>query len=419
MKTKINEIVDEISKQEKVLMIWQTVCRLVAVTLLLSGCTVVPKQLDGLQQDDGKYFARIVEHEERSEGYKRSLLSLGHQFASPEVMKIPSKTLDLTEQVFVRGDVLRITINGMPELKDLYQITKRGFIDLPYAMSIVAAGLNRQLLLDSLKAELVSQKWFYEDHINIDVSLVRLAPINVAVTGAVFSGGRVSVNDQPALKQEDSIQHRAGVFSSNRDLIAALQAAGGVRPDADLNRVYIKRGEVTTRVPLATLMTGSYFSETPSLINGDEIFVASTNAENARLIKPSQITPPGMRVLMSNLTAPSLNNAQSAVGSDSTRLPYGSSLLDSAVSANCIGGTQSANASRSVVLITRNYGSKKQLVIKRSINQLLASSSDPKVNPYLMPNDGIACYDSRFTNFRDVARGIGELVGPFILGGLL
>jgi len=41
------------------------------------------------------------------------------------------------------------------------------------------------------------------------------------------------------------------------------------------------------------------------------------------------------------------------------------------------------------------------------------------VNPYLMPNDGVACYDSRFTNFRDVARGIGELVSPFILGGLL
>ena len=159
--------------------------------------------------------------------------------------------------------------------------------------------------------------------------------------------------------------------------------------------------------------------ETPSLINGDEIYVSSTSSEDISLIKPSQITPPGMRILLSNLTAPALNNAQSAVGADATRLPYGASLLDSAVSANCIGGTHSANASRSVVLITRNHGSKKQLVIKRTINQLLANSSNYEVNPYLMPNDGVACYDSRFTNFRDVARGVGELVGPIVLGGLL
>ena len=113
-----------------------------------------------------------------------------------------------------------------------------------------------------------------------------------------------------------------------------------------------------------------------------------------------------MRIFMSNLTAPALSNAQSAVGSDATRLPYGSSLLDSAISANCIGGTHQANASRSIVMVTRNYGSQRQLVIRRSINQLLANSSDPSVNPYVMPNDGVACYDSQFTNFRDVARGV-------------
>jgi hypothetical protein len=122
---------------------------------------------------------------------------------------------------------------------------------------------------------------------------------------------------------------------------------------------------------------------------------------------------------MSNLTAPALSNALLAVGADSTRLPYGSSLLDAAISANCVGGTHNANASRSIVLITRHYGSSQQVAVKRSINQLLANSSDYSVNPYLMPNDGVACYDSRFTNIRDVARGIGELFGPILLGGIL
>lgn len=379
----------------------------------LSACAVVPKQLDNLQQDDGWYFSRTSEH---SDQYDRALVSFDHQRKS---VAAPEEGHNLTAQVFARGDVLRITINGLAQFDGLYQITKQGMVDLPYAMSTLAAGLTRQALIEKLKIELVSKNWFYKDHLNIDISLVRLAPIDVMVTGAVFNSGRVSVNDQPILKAEDNIQQRAGVFSSNRDLVAALRAAGGVRPDADLNNVYLKRGRIITRVSLANILDGGHFIDTPSLINGDEILVVSTNKENVNLIKPSQITPPGMRVLLSNLTAPALNNAQSAVGSDSTRLPYGTSLLDSAISANCIGGTQSANASRSVVLITRNHGSKTQLVIKRSINQLLANSSDNRVNPYLMPNDGVACYDSRFTNFRDVARGIGELVSPFILGGLL
>lgn len=148
------------------------------------------------------------------------------------------------------------------------------------------------------------------------------------------------------------------------------------------------------------------------------IFVRSSGAENPNLITPTPITPQGMRVFMSNLTAPAPSNAQSA-GSDSTRLPYGSSLLDAAISANCIGGTHRANASRSIILITKNHGGKQQIVVRRSINQILADSSDYSVNLYIMPNDGLACYDSGFTNFRDVARGIGELVSPLILGSLL
>ena len=166
-------------------------------------------------------------------------------------------------------------------------------------------------------------------------------------------------------------------------------------------------------------MSGSSFNTAPNLVHGDQIFITSNGVENTDLIRPSQITPPGMRVMMSNLTAPALSNAQSAVGADATRLPYGSSLLDGAVSANCVGGTHSANASRTVILITRHHGSNQQLVIKRSVNQLLAASSQHGVNPFLMPNDGIACYDSRFTNIRDVARGIGEIFGPVILRGIL
>lgn len=183
--------------------------------------------------------------------------------------------------------------------------------------------------------------------------------------------------------------------------------------------MYLKRGTQISKISLKHIVNGTQFVSTPSLLEGDVVFVQSTGSEDRGLIKPSQITPPGMRIFMSNLTAPALSNAQSAVGADSTRLPYGSSLLDSAISANCVGGTHQANASRSVILVTRNHGSNEQVVIKRSVNQLLANSSEFQVNPYVMPNDAIACYDSRFTNFRDVARGVVEIISPLFFGGVL
>ena len=246
-----------------------------------------------------------------------------------------------------------------------------------------------------------------------------MAAVDVAVFGAVFNPGRVSINNQPVEKQEDAIQQLSGEHTSGRDIVAALLAAGGLRPDADLSQVYVKRGDQIIHIPLQRVLTGVGFESTPSLINGDVVLVKTSGFENVQLIKPSQITPPGMRVFMSNLTAPALSNAQSSIGADSTRMPYGSSLLDSAISANCIGGTHNANASRSIVLVTRNHGSKEQLVISRTINQLLRSSSNPSVNPFVMPNDGIACYDSRFSNFRDVARGVVEIISPLLLGRAL
>ncbi|MFT6407549.1 MAG: protein involved in polysaccharide export with SLBB domain [Arenicella sp.] len=386
----------------------QTMSCLSLACLLLSGCAVLPKQLDNRDQDDGHHFARQIEG-----------VSVAIKLYERAGLNANDHAYDLNQQLMVRGDILSIKIAGLKDFDGLYQITEQNTIELPFADAVSTAGLTRPGLIEKIKTELIRLEWFYQDYIGVDVSIVSFAPVDITVAGSVFNPGRVSINNRPALKQKEQISQKSGAFSPSRNLISAIQAAGGIRPDADLQRVYLKRGASIIRIPLANILNGEGFIGTPSLINGDEIIVASTKLENIDLIKPSQITPPGMRVLMSNLTAPSLSNAQAAVGSDSTRLPYGASLLDSAISANCVGGTQSANASRSVILITRNYGSTQQLVVRRSIDQLLANSSNHSVNPYLMPNDGVACYDSRFTNFRDVARGIGELVGPIVLGGLL
>jgi len=381
-----------------------------SLMLAISACAVIPKTLDSQGQDDGESFARKVIEPKRD--------SLFSSDVSPYPLT-SSDTRMFYQTTFARGDVLRFQINGMDQYNGLYKVTAQGNLDLPFASSFPATNVTRENLIENIENELVRRKWFYRDTVKVDLSLVKLAPIEVSVLGAVFNPGRVTINSQPIDKPEDSIQQRAGAFSSDRSMVSALNAAGGIRPDADTNSVYLKRGNKLLSVSLSSVIDGDGFVDSPTLINGDQILVMSTGLVDTLLIKPSQITPPGMRVFMSNLTAPALSNAQAAVGSDSPRLPYGSSLLDSAISANCIGGTHQANASRSIVMVTSNFGSKRQLLVRRSINQLLAESSNRLVNPYIMPNDGIACYDSRFTNFRDVARGIGELISPILLGRLL
>ncbi len=383
---------------------------LVSLLVLLSGCAVVPKNLDSNEQDDGEFFKRQILSTPSAFDHSRLGSMSGFDGADSEA---------LYQTRLARGDTLQIKIGGMAEYDGLYQVTSEGELDLPFGQSLETSRHTRKTLKESIEDELVRLKWFHRETVRVDLSVVSLAPISVSVYGAVYNPGRVSINQRPALKAEEQIARSSGAYSAGRSLASAIMAAGGVRPDADLSNIVVVRDNRVLTISLSSLVNGSGYVRMPTLIDGDQLVVFSTGEVNTSLIRPTEITPPGLRVFMSNLTAPALSNAQSAVGSDSTRLPYGSSLLDAAISANCIGGTHQANASRSIVMVTRNFGGKKQLVVRRSINQLLANSSNSLVNPYMIPNDGVACYDSRFTNFRDVARGISEVISPILLGRLL
>jgi len=387
-------------------------CLVICLIFNLVGCVTSPTKIDDLDQDPNNSFSRRVETSTEMQS-----IEMSYRHSVLQQANVP--IVELFRPIANPGDTLRLTFPDMPRLNGLYLINASGNLELPFNNAIKAAGKTYDKLNSIVRQEMIKSQWFYADNAEVELSLVRLAAVNITVLGAVFNPGRVLIGGKPAIKAEDIIQNQAGAFTHDRNLVSALRGSGGIRPDADIKRIFLKRGNHIYQLNLESVILGTRFSETPSLNNGDIVFVSSTGDVRSQLIRPSQITPPGMRIFMSNLTAPALSNAQSAVGADSTRLPYGSSLLDSAISANCIGGTQMANASRSIVLVTRNYGSNQQLVIKRTINELLANSSQTSINPFLMPNDGVACYDSKFTNFRDVARGIGEIISPIIFGGLL
>ena len=133
--------------------------------------------------------------------------------------------------------------------------------------------------------------------------------------------------------------------------------------------------------------------EDPLLVAGDRIHVPSRGCFQMALARPSRITPPGVRVYLSNLTRPAASNAASAIGEHATKLPYGTRFLQGLVSANCVGGIQATNARRWGVLMSRNPITGESEVIARSIEDLVRRADRDDFNPVLLPNDAIACYD--------------------------
>jgi len=45
----------------------------------------------------------------------------------------------------------------------------------------------------------------------------------------------------------------------------------------------------------------------------------------------------------------------------------------------------------------------------------MRQAHDAQKNPYLMPNDAVACYDSDVTNIRDIANFMMDIITPIKL----
>ena len=119
-----------------------------------------------------------------------------------------------------------------------------------------------------------------------------------------------------------------------------------------------------------------------------------------------------MRIFQSNLTQPTNSNANSAIGQQSQNIPYGTRLLAGLVSSNCVGGSLATNGRRYGVLISRNPKTHRTEVIQRSIEELVRSADRDSINPFLMPDDAIACYDSGVTDLKEAATVLQTLLLP-------
>ncbi len=327
----------------------------------------------------------------------------------PVLPSINRSTLPLSP-----GDMVELQIEFGEGFNGTYIVDSLGLIVLPIIEPVQATGLSPSEVAKRIESALIKANIFRPATANVHLKVLHLSAIEVPVTGAVFQPGRVLINSKHANNEMDQKIVATGDFSTKRLLSEAIRAAHGVRPDAKLDQVILIRQGWQIEVDLTGIMTGLPTKDYP-LIDGDQVIVPSTGCFQPYLVRPSQITPKGFRVFISNLIDSSMSNSAAAVGRYSTNLPYGTRLLQAAISGNCVGGKEWTNAPRKVLLASRNPITNETQVVERSVEQLLRMANRDDINPYIMPNDAIACYDSGVTNLRDVARTFVDLLAPFKL----
>jgi polysaccharide export outer membrane protein len=143
------------------------------------------------------------------------------------------------------------------------------------------------------------------------------------------------------------------------------------------------------------------------LLTGDEVYVPSRQCFQQDLMRPSPISPPGVSLFLSNPTQPVVGNASSAIQQSVREVPYGTRYLQAVINTNCVGGPRGTSAERTAALFSRNPLTGVSVVIERDIEDLLRRADRDDYDPYLLPGDAIACYDSTVTNIAEIGRVLG------------
>ncbi|WP_386625573.1 polysaccharide biosynthesis/export family protein [Sulfitobacter geojensis] len=304
-----------------------------------------------------------------------------------------------------RNDLLDVRIAEDDTFNGSYVVSRDGMLKLPFLRPIRAQGRSTDQVEADIATALLADD-FYQDPPRISVRAADFASISIGVSGAVFEPHAVEIGGVRGDTVDSLRQVASGASTEGRNLSAALRAAGGVRPDADISAVEVRRGGKTYRLDMRGVFEGKNTVDI-MLLTGDEVRVPSRQCFQDDLMRPSPISPPGISLFLSNLTQPATNNAASAIGQTVRQVPYGSRYMQAVIDANCVGGARSTSANRSAVLFSRNPMTGVSVVIERDIEDLLRRADRDDYDPYLLPGDAMACYDSTVTNIAEIGRVLG------------
>ncbi len=181
----------------------------------------------------------------------------------------PASFLDRTAPL-ASGDRLEITVLGDPDrLTGTYVIDSDGSLAIRGMPPVDAAGTSIAQLTQRLRTQLIGAGLVRPLRNAVRVALIESSGAAVAVGGAVFFPGAVRAGDRTA---ESRIGLREGPVSgddnSSRTLAGAIRAAGGVRPDADIQRIYLIRDRQYAEFDLSGFIHG-WASQGVAVSSGD------------------------------------------------------------------------------------------------------------------------------------------------------
>lgn len=306
---------------------------------------------------------------------------------------------------FSRNDLLDVRIADDEDLTGKYVISRDGTLKLPFLKSVPAQGRSAAEVEQSLRWALTNSG-LYDSPPSISVRVADFASVSVGVSGSVFEPHQIELGGVQGDAIDNNRAQALGASTEARNLSAALRAAGGIRPDADLSAVELRRKGKLYKLDLRGVFEGRNMVDV-MLLTGDTVFVPSRQCFQDDLMRPSPISPPGVSLFLSNLTQPATGNAPSAIGREVREMPYGTRYLQAVVDANCVGGPRATSAHRSALLMSRNPETKVSVVIERDIEDMLRRADRDDYDPYLLPGDAVACYDSTITNIAEAARVLG------------
>lgn len=382
--------------------------------LALNNCTAfdTPDNLEGIAAGDG-YQAqyRAPDVSRRDAQFLRSAALNANKCAPPAGGGVGKGSglaaAALRGERLSRNDLVDIRIGDDETFNGDYVVSRDGTLKLPFLAPVRAQGRLTSDVENDIAGLLIAGD-FFSERPRISVRVADLASVTVGVSGAVFEPRAVEIGGTPGDQVDSRRQAALGASSEGRNLSAALRAAGGVRPDADISAVEVRRNGTLYRLDMRGVFEGRNAVDI-MLLTGDEVSVPSRQCFQEDLMRPSPISPPGVSMFLSNLTQPATGNAVSAVGRDVREMPYGTRYLQAVIDTNCVGGARATSADRSAALFSRNPVTGVSVVIERDIEDLLRRADRDDYDPFLLPGDSIACYDSTVTNIGEVGRVLGIL----------
>jgi polysaccharide biosynthesis/export protein len=308
------------------------------------------------------------------------------------------------------GDRVQLVLENGEGFSGKYQIDVQGQIALPYAGAVSLAGMDPLAAAQAVTQQLETRGLFRVGAARTTLQVLWWAPLNIRVSGEVFSPGVIAVN-MPASRDRtiERAEEIPGAYVPNRNLSDALKAAGGITTWADLSRVALRRGGVVGFHDVRHLLSGAPGTD-PALQEGDEVVVARLAQPDVLQARPSGITPPGIKVFAGNMVQ-SQNNAPAANALGALPMAYGSRMSQAVVAINCAGGINWSNASRMASLVRTERTTGKTQRWNVPVEKLLDEGSD-EINPLLQEGDALACYDSEVTGWREVFKVLTDILSP-------